>query len=100
MPELESRFKKKFLNDLEDWFKEQDIDYDIFKIDSRSKPDHIICGPRGRWAALEFKRLENASQQANQEYHVRRMNHNGFARFVYPGNSKEVRRELEQLFSS
>jgi hypothetical protein len=66
---------------------------------SRSMPDLVILGSH-KWAALEFKQSEKASQQPNQDYHIDELNGLGYARFVYPENAEEVLDELEELFAS
>lgn len=60
-------------------------------------PDLIVLCD-GRWAMLEVKASANASHQPNQDHYVARLNHMGFARFVYPENEVEVLRDLEYYF--
>lgn len=50
------------------------------------------------WAMLEVKASRNASHRPNQEYYVAKLNHMGFARFVYPENEEEVLRDLDEYF--
>lgn len=61
-------------------------------------PDLIVLCD-GRWAMLEVKASANASHQPNQDYYVAKLNHMGFARFVYPENEVEVLRDLDEYFS-
>lgn len=61
-------------------------------------PDLIVLYD-GRWAMLEVKASAKASHQPNQDYYVARLNHMGFARFVYPENEAEVLRDLEDYFA-
>lgn len=60
-------------------------------------PDLIVLCDR-QWAMLEVKASAKASHQPNQDYYVARLNHMGFARFVYPENEVEVLRDLEGYF--
>lgn len=99
----ESGFKK--------WFKEQlDIrinywlrirDQELYLIEpkthKRSAPDLIILGP-SRWAAIEFKRSEDADFRPNQLHNIRMLSGMGYADFAYPENAEEVLGELENLF--
>lgn len=58
-------------------------------------PDFLtLYGPK--WAALEFKREEDAHKQPNQLYYVQRTAEMSFGRFVYPENVEEVLYELQQ----
>lgn len=61
-------------------------------------PDLIVLYD-GRWAMLEVKASAKASHQPNQDYYVARLNHMGFARFVYPENETEVVRDLDEYFT-
>lgn len=92
---LESKFKKQFLKDLEKRFPEEDFDY--YVTDVRSKPDTLVVG-NNAWAALEFKRDINASEQPNQDWHLSRMDRKGYAAKVHPQNREEVLHELENVF--
>lgn len=57
----------------------------------------VLCDER--WAMLEVKASYNASHRPNQEYYIDKLDHMGFARFVYPENEVEVLRDLNQYFS-
>nr|DAO74942.1 MAG TPA: This model contains proteins with the VRR-NUC domain [Caudoviricetes sp.] len=57
----------------------------------------VLCDER--WAMLEVKASSKASHRPNQEYYIAKLNHMGFARFVYPENEEEVLRDLNQHFS-
>lgn len=50
------------------------------------------------WAALECKRQESAHHQPNQDYYIQKCADMSFARFIHPGNKKEVLDELHQTF--
>ena len=51
------------------------------------------------WAMLEVKASAEASHRPNQEYYIAKLNHMGFARFVYPENEDEVLGDLDEYFS-
>lgn len=57
----------------------------------------VLCDER--WAMLEVKASAGASYRPNQEYYIAKLNHMGFARFVYPENEEEVLRDLDEYFS-
>lgn len=74
----------------------------IFKTDAnqiQGFPDLLILNGN-KWAALENKRSKDASKRPNQEYWVDRLNRMSFASFIYPGNMKEVLRELYESLKS
>ena len=97
---LESEFKNLVKNSIRDRFPNLDLDFiDTNSYNFRSMADLIILGPFV-WAALEFKRSEDAPHQPNQDYHISRLNKKGYATFVFPENLEEVLDELENLFSS
>ena len=94
---LESRFKTKLIDELEDLFPgcivmHNDAGY------IQGIPDLLILY-RNKWAALEGKRNKDSSYQPNQEYYVELMNNMSFARFIYPENKQEVLNELQRAFS-
>lgn len=61
-------------------------------------PDLLVLRDE-RWAMLEVKASAKASHRPNQEYYIAKLNHMGFARFVYPENEDEVLRDLDEYFS-
>ena len=74
----------------------------VTKLDSgyiQGIPDFLILY-KNRWAALEFKKDENAPPRPNQPYYVDRMNKMSFSRFIYPENKEEVMHDLQQAFES
>ena len=74
----------------------------VTKLDSgyiQGIPDFLILY-KNRWAALEFKKDENAPPRPNQPYYVDRMNKMSFSRFIYPENKEEVMHDLQQAFKS
>lgn len=95
---LESNFKRKGLELIRERLSEFDLDF-IDVQGARSFPDIIILGPRV-WAALEFKRSEEANKQPNQGHHINRLNNKGYASFIFPENLEEVIHDLEKLFAS
>jgi len=92
---LESKFKA--------WFKDEvkrripHVKMYEPKTNRRSRPDLVILG-YGIWAAIEFKREEDASRQPNQELEMYALEEMGAAYFVHPDNAEEVLRGLEVLF--
>ncbi len=56
----------------------------------------VLCDER--WAMLEVKASRKASHRPNQEYYIAKLNHMGFARFVYPENEDKILRELDEYF--
>lgn len=95
---LESKFKKDTIRRISRKFSKLDLDF----IDTsmyRSVPDTFIIAPYV-WAALEFKRSEDAPQRPNQNHHIERLNRKGYASFVFPENVEEVLNDLEVLFLS
>lgn len=61
-------------------------------------PDLIVLY-NDLWAMFEVKASRKASHRPNQEYYIAKLNHMGFARFVYPENEEEVLRDLDEYFS-
>ena len=92
---LESRFKADFKDSVK-WRIPYVKMYEP-KTNRRSRPDLIILGP-GTWAAIEFKRKEDASRQPNQEWEMDKLREMGAAYFVHPDNAEEVLRGSENLF--
>lgn len=62
-------------------------------------PDLLILHG-GKWAALEVKKSNRASQRPNQKYYIDKMNDMSFARFIYPENKEEVLYDLQQAFDT
>ena len=60
-------------------------------------PDLLILHKK-HWGALECKKDPKAKHQANQDYYVRKLNEQSFARFIDPTNEEEVLNELQQAF--
>lgn len=94
----ESAFQKGLINDLKKRFPgcmvlKNDPNY------IQGIPDLLVLY-EGRWAALECKKVKQASHQPNQDYYVERMNEMSFSRFVYPENKENVLDELQQSFQS
>lgn len=61
-------------------------------------PDLIVLY-NDLWAMFEVKASRKASHRPNQEYYIAKLNHMGFARFVYPENEEEVLRDLDEYFN-
>lgn len=61
-------------------------------------PDLLLLW-EGRWAMLEVKAFENAPEQPNQDFYIRKFNGMSFASFIYPENERAVLRDLQQEFS-
>jgi hypothetical protein len=95
---LESKFKTYAKDRIRNRFLELDLDF-VEPMFDRSMPDLYILGPKV-WAALEFKRSEDAPHRPNQDYHIARLAMKGYASFVYPENLEVVLDELEILFTS
>jgi hypothetical protein len=95
---LESKFKKRFKEDVVNRFPQVEI-FEPNATAKRSSPDMVILGDNC-WAALEFKRSEDADKQPNQDYRVSKLNEIGYANFVYPENEEEILHDLEKLFTS
>lgn len=94
---LESEFKRKFKQELVARFPDLEI-FEPNPTHRRSSPDMMIFDVMG-WAALEFKRSEDAPYRPNQYYNISRLTEKGYATFVYPENKEEVLHDLEGLFS-
>lgn len=93
---LESRFKTKLVNELEDLFP----GCIVLHVDPNEKqgiPDLLVLY-KDRWAALEGKQFEDARHRPNQDYYVELMDSMSFAAFIYPENKDEVLHELQQSF--
>lgn len=63
--------------------------------DRQGIPDLTVLY-KNRWAFLEVKTSENASQQPNQEFYVEQAADNSFGAFIYPENEEEVLDALQQ----
>lgn len=94
---LESRFKTKLIEDLEDIFQGCIIIH-MDPNEIQGIPDLLILY-KNKWAALEGKKHAKASIRPNQDYYVDLMNEMSFARFIYPENEDEVVHELALYFS-
>jgi len=95
---LENKFQSKLIKELKVLFPgcivlKNDPNY------IQGFPDLLILH-KNKWAALEAKRSEEASRQANQEYYVEQLDNLSFASFICPENKQEVLNELQQSLSS
>lgn len=94
---LEREFQSKLIKELKLMFKgclilKNDPDY------IQGIPDLLILH-RDKWAALEVKKSNKASQRPNQKYYIDKMNEMSFASFIYPENKEEVLYDLQQTFN-
>lgn len=55
---------------------------------------------RDRWATLEVKDHEGASERPNQRYYQQLMDDMSFSAFIYPENEEEVLAALQEAFTS
>lgn len=94
---LESQFKKKIKKKIKDLFPDSIILPGDAKV-VQGIPDMIILFS-DLWAALEFKRSENASHRPNQEYYIDKMNNMSFASFICPENEDDVIKNLLSYFN-
>lgn len=62
-------------------------------------PDLLVLF-EDRWAALEVKQSELASQRPNQRRYVDQMDSMSFATFIYPENEEEVLDALQRSFAT
>lgn len=95
---LESRFKTKLIEELEDLFPGCIIHH-FNPNECQGLPDLLILYKR-RWAALEGKRNNTSSHRPNQDYWVEVMNNMSFARFIDQDNKEEVLDELQYAFGT
>jgi len=78
-------------------------DCDVLKNDSsiiQGIPDlSVLNGPK--YAYLEVKISKDAPHQPNQDYYINKANkNNGFGRFIYPENEKEVLNDMINYFNN
>lgn len=90
----EAKFQSELIHELHDILGE----CYVLKIDAYQGLPDILVLYKDKWATLECKKHENASIQANQEYHVGHMDEMSFSRFIFPGNKEEVLNELCEAF--
>lgn len=93
---LESRYKRKLLDRIEDLFP----GCKIFKLDTSwqtGSPDVLILWNK-HWAVLEVKRSANEKKQPNQEYFVEELDEMSFSAIIYPENEEEVLDALQSAF--
>ena len=96
MPDLESKFQRELVKELEAMFPGCYIE--------RSDPGYRQGTPditiffKDKWAKLECKRSASSSHRPNQDYYVDMFDTMSFARFIYPENKDEVLDELQQAF--
>lgn len=93
---LESRFKTKLINELQDLFPGCMVVH-LDPNEYQGIPDLLILY-KNKWAALEGKRSERDIHQPNQDYYVEKMDRMSFASFIYPENKQEVLDELQRTF--
>jgi hypothetical protein len=60
-------------------------------------PDLIVLF-QDRWAALEVKRSATSPARPNQPYYVDKLDHMGFAAFVFPENREHILDALQNYF--
>lgn len=93
---LESRFQSELKKRLYDMFPE----CIVLKNDANSQqgiPDLVVLW-RDKWALLEVKRNENATEQPNQRWFVDKANEFAYGAIVCPENAEEILYELQQAF--
>ena len=93
---LESKFQSELIKELKQTFPgcvvlKNDANY------LQGFPDLLLLY-NDRWAALECKQKANSSHQPNQDYYIEKLGSMSYARFIHPGNRKEVLDELQQTF--
>ena len=93
---LESKFQSELIKELKQTFPgcvvlKNDANY------LQGFPDLLLLY-NDRWAALECKQKANSSHQPNQDYYIEKLGSMSYARFIHPGNRKEVLDELQQAF--
>lgn len=72
----------------------------ILKNDSgylQGVPDLLVLY-RNKWAMLEVKASQTASERPNQRFYVEQLDTMSFAAFIYPENEEEVLYEMERQF--
>lgn len=53
-----------------------------------------------KWALLEVKVSDNASEQPNQRWYVNLLDTMSFAAFIFPENEEEVIHDLQRAFQT
>lgn len=94
----ENRFQANFIKTLRNTFG----DIFILKNDPNYRqgvPDLIVLIGH-KWFMFEIKKSATAKHQPNQDYYVDKLNQQGFARFVYPENEREVLDEVQRSLNS
>lgn len=94
----ESKFQSDLIKELKQVFP----DCVVLKNDAnylQGFPDLLLLY-RDHWAALECKREANAHHQPNQDYYIEKLGKMSYAKFIHPGNRKEVLDELQQAFGN
>ena len=100
MARYERNFQSKLIDEIYARFGEDEC------IVLKTNPNYIQGFPdllilfRDHWAALECKRIEDASRQPNQPYWVGFLDRMSFAAFIYPENKEEVLNDLQQALQS
>ncbi len=98
MRQLESKFQKDLIKELEEMFPgclimKQDENY------RQGIPDLLILY-KNKWAMLECKRSEDSPHRPNQDYYVALCDKMSFAKFIYPENKEEVLDGLRKVFKT
>ena len=93
----ESDFEADFMKDLDAAMPEPGFWLKGNSAMRQGVPDRMyLNGPH--WAALEFKKDENAPPEPNQPYYVEKLGKMSYAAFVTPENADEVIRGIQAAF--
>jgi len=60
-------------------------------------PDRTVLMPGGGWAMLEFKKSAKERFQPLQKAQLKRLDGMWYARAVYPENSEQIKKEIEDM---
>lgn len=92
--------ESKFQKDVIDFLEEEYPGCLIIKNDPtyiQGIPDFLVLY-KNKWAALEFKKSEDATHQPNQDDYVEMLNNMSYSNFVYPENLEEVLDDIQRTF--